>query len=56
MKTENLTWEQIKELIPNDIKDHSYKENKKYWNVEEENKYISVEEQFGFCMRKDIYM
>jgi hypothetical protein len=23
---------------------------------EEENKYIGIEEQFGFCMRKDIYM
>ena len=44
---------EIKELISNDIKEHPYKENK---NLEEENKYISIEEQFGFCMRKDIYM
>ncbi len=50
---------EIQELIkPNDnIKEHPYKENKNYWNVEEEeNKYIGIEEQFGFCMRKDIYM
>ena len=47
---------EIKELISNDIKEHPYKENKNYWNVEEDNKYIGIEEQFGFCMRKDIYM
>ena len=47
---------EIKELISNDIKEHPYKENKNYWNVEEENKYISIEEQFSFCMRKDIYV
>ncbi len=47
---------EIKELISNDIKEHPYKENTNYWNVEEENKYIGIEEQFSFCLRKDIYM
>ena len=47
---------EIKQLISYDIKEHPCKENKNYWNLEEENKYISIEEQFSFCMRKDIYM
>ena len=47
---------EIKDLISNDITEHPYKENKNYWTVEEETNYISIEEQFSFCMRKDIYM
>ena len=47
---------EIKELISNDIKEHPYKEYKNYWNTEEKSQNVSLEEQFYFCIRKDIYI
>ena len=38
------------------IIEHPYKEIKKYWSTEEASQNISLEEQFYFCIRKDIYI